>query len=208
MSMKYITEDSDKPGSGPRKYYGNVASGYDAKREKSEKWIQENRIVLEYLSTLDSGAKVLDVPVGTGRFVPYAEVRRFEYLGVDISDDMIKEASKKVTNPDQGFISLFRGSILESGGDVDWDKLENTFDCSMMIRMTRWLTPEECMVAMHNLMKVTKDDGRIIFTYREDGPHARPAEMWSEIFMGTGWGWFKNEPAAEDSYRVAQIRKN
>ena len=34
MSMNYIESGPEQKGSGPRKYYGNVASGYDEKRQK------------------------------------------------------------------------------------------------------------------------------------------------------------------------------
>jgi ubiquinone/menaquinone biosynthesis C-methylase UbiE len=200
--MTYI-ENTNRPGSGPRKYYDQVATGYDKKRQDSPKWQEEQRIIEEMMGTLKTGSTVLDCPVGTGRFIPYAELRKFNYLGVDISDHMLAEASKKIGNPEETLVELAQGSILEAPAD----KLKDSFDCSLMIRMTRWLSPDECMTAMHNLMDVTKDTGRIIFTYREDGPHARPSEMWLEIFANTGWNFYKNEHAHEHSYRVAQLRK-
>jgi ubiquinone/menaquinone biosynthesis C-methylase UbiE len=209
MSMTYITEGKDgRPGSGPRKYYDQVATGYDKKRQDSPKWQEEQRIIEEMMGTLKTGSTVLDCPVGTGRFIPYAELRKFKYLGVDISHHMLAEASKKIGNPEETLVELMLGSILGDTDTLKWGNFKDEFDCSLMIRMTRWLSPDECMTAMHNLMEVTKDTGRIIFTYREDGPHARPSEMWLEIFANTGWNFFKNEHAHEHSYRVAQIRKS
>ena len=99
MSMSYINPGADnRPGSGPRKYYDEVAKGYDAKRQDSPKWKEEDRIVKDFMATLKTGAKVLDIPCGSGRFIPYAELRKFHYTGVDISDDMLAESSKKIAN--------------------------------------------------------------------------------------------------------------
>ena len=205
MSMSYINPGADnRPGSGPRKYYDEVAKGYDEKRQDSPKWQEEDRIVKDFMATLKTGASVLDIPCGTGRFIPYAELRKFHYTGVDISDDMLAESSKKIANPEETLVTLVRGSVLSEPAD----NLENEFDCSLMIRLTRWLSPDECAVAMDTLMKVTKDDGRIIFTYREDGPHARPSEMWLEILANTGWNFHKNDHAHEHSYRIAQLRRS
>src|SRR3990167_5525647 len=68
--------------SGAGKYNGAIAKGYDAKREDSEKWKAEDRIMRGMLTDLPRGTSVLDVPVGTGRFIPFYEEFGFNVLGL------------------------------------------------------------------------------------------------------------------------------
>ncbi len=179
-----------------RKYRGDVATGYDTKRQNSPKWMAEDRIIKEMLCSVKSGAKVLDCPVGTGRFIPHYEARNFRVLGLDVSEDMLCEASGKITNS-----SLVR---LDVGDIRDLRLPANSVDVSLMIRLTRWLLPDDCISALHNLQRVTKD--RIIFTARvRNHAHARSYDLIE--FALDGWEITKDEPAGEEDYRVIQLRR-
>ena len=39
---------------------------------------------------------LLDVPVGTGRWIPLVQKIATKYVGVDVSDSMINQAQKKI----------------------------------------------------------------------------------------------------------------
>lgn len=196
MSMSYIDDKG-----GARKYTGKAAAGYDAKRENSQKWQEEDRIITDYLSTVTSGATVLDVPVGTGRFIPYCVSRQFDYWGVDVSIDMLDQAKKKIPDELAGArVRLAPGNILE----LHPGYFDGPFHTSMMIRLTRWLSPEECVHALRVLQALTTD--RIIFTARvANHPHARPYELIDAAL--DGWKIYKDEPAGDENYRVIQLRK-
>src|SRR5688572_9163480 len=75
-------------------YYGDIADSYLEIREKQEKWQVEQRIMRELLADIPSGLKVLDVPFGTGRFVPFYLEKKMTVHGVDISQDMVCAAEK------------------------------------------------------------------------------------------------------------------
>ena len=63
--MEYIP--TQRPMEGAGKYYGAVASGYDAKRIENPKWQIEQAAIESMLDDLPKGSWVLDVPCGTGR---------------------------------------------------------------------------------------------------------------------------------------------
>ena len=160
-----------------RKYVGNVASGYNAKREQSEKWLHENAIIESMLSTLPRGTSILDVPVGTGRFFDIYRKFGFVVEGLDVSTDMLKEAEKNIRDDDQ--IVLGEGSVL------NLPCRDKSFDVAIMCRLSRWLQPVDCMVAFRELQRVSK--GGVIWTARvRDHPHARPYTIWEEA-LHKGW---------------------
>ena len=68
--MQYLDTPQVTQG-GAEKYVGQVAQGYDAKREQSPKWQIEQRVIEDMLSDLPAESVVLDCPVGTGRFLPF-----------------------------------------------------------------------------------------------------------------------------------------
>lgn len=78
-----------------KKYHGRMAETYETKRKKQERWDIENAEVAKMLKKLRPKT-VLDVPVGTGRFIPvYAKIGVKEVFAVDVSDTMIDLAKQK-----------------------------------------------------------------------------------------------------------------
>ncbi len=80
-------------------YYGKTAEKYENNRS-DDKWEKENNAFIELFSDAikrcpKSKITVLDIPCGTGRWLPYLEGKVKSYYGVDVSKDMIKEARKK-----------------------------------------------------------------------------------------------------------------
>jgi len=179
---------------GARKYYGPVATGYDAKRENADKWKNEQRIITGWLDELPDTTALIDVPVGTGRFIPYYEDRGFDWIGIDASLDMLKESLKKKTKEDRG--ALAQASVRDLPMD---DKLA---DVSMMIRLTRWLEPPEVVRALKELQRVTKS--KIILTARvANHPYARPIELIESAL--DGWKIARTEAADGPDYLVIML---
>lgn len=180
---------------GAHKYHGNVATGYDAKRDESPKWRAEQEIIEGWLSAYPEGTKVIDCPVGTGRFIPYCEGKGFKYLGIDVSTDMLDQAAQKITKRD-GSIVLAQGSVLQL------PIKPKSVDVAMMIRLTRWLTPEECVRALQELQRVATK--AVIFTARvRNHPHARGYDLIRSAL--DGWHITGDEPADGEDYRVIML---
>lgn len=206
--MVYIKTNKPTGAQGRDKYHGQVATGYDLKREASQKWRVEQAIIEDMLSGLHQGDWVTDIPIGTGRFIPYYEAKGLLYRGIDKSREMIAQAVKKVTVPRLG--RFMHGDILDSAGMAQYLEPLST-DATVMCRLTRWLdgremgsAETECRTAMANIERITR--GRIIFTARVDHPRQdiiRPIE-WFEL---PGWKIHRNEAGYEDSYRIVEMRR-
>lgn len=173
-----------------RKYTGAVASGYDAKRQESPKWHAENERVHAELEDFMPGDRVLDVPVGTGRFLEMYEEKGFSVTGVDISVDMMVEAAQK----GDGHTELQTGDVRKL------EFKDDEFEVSIMCRLTRWLSPEDRIKALKELQRVTTK--RILFTARvANHPHAYP---YTEIDKALdGWSIVRNHGIGDDDdYRL------
>ena len=181
--------------SGAGKYVGTVAQGYDDKRELSPKWLLEQRIIENMLEDIPAGSWVLDVPCGTGRFFKFYHDRDLIFRGIDSSADMLQIAAHKVINPDKARLAQGDVRSLPLG--------DKCVDASIMCRLTRWLSPEECRVALKELQRVTRQ--KIIFTARiANHPHARTIELFESAL--DGWEIARNEVGVDMDYRIIELR--
>ena len=74
-------------------YHGKEATDYDEKRFRKKQWQVEEAFMKEFLQKVKPKT-VLDVPVGTGRFLPLYDC---PVTGVDISYQMLQQAKKKAS---------------------------------------------------------------------------------------------------------------
>lgn len=194
MSTEYM-HYIDTRGHGAEKYHGAIATGYDAKREQSPKWVIEQKHIEDMLSDLMRGDWVLDAPCGTGRFIPYCQNKGLIYLGLDRSADMLNQAKTKVTNPQSAMFAV---------GDVrQIPREDKSVDAAIMCRLTRWLEPADCVIAMSELQRVARK--KIISTWRvRNHPHARSYDLLNSAL--NGWKIHRDEAGADENYRIIEIR--
>lgn len=97
------------------KYTGETAENYLSFRVSEPHWDKEQKIVWEMLKTMDleKGSTVVDVPVGTGRFLKYYHDIELDCLGYDISNDMLEKAQDEVTHFSYESIKLSKADIRE-----------------------------------------------------------------------------------------------
>ena len=76
-------------------YQGAVASRYDEDRVDEPIWMQEQAFVEAWAETLPTAATVLDIPSGTGRFLPCLLAKGFRVHAIDISPDMVAEIFRR-----------------------------------------------------------------------------------------------------------------
>lgn len=93
-------------------YHGDVARGYLEKRLKQEHWHREQAVVREMLQAMPAGIQVLDVPVGTGRFVEMYLEKGMHVSGIDISRDML-DAARQALGPLYDQCEMRQGSADE-----------------------------------------------------------------------------------------------
>lgn len=197
---------------GSQKYVGNVAAGYDAKREASPKWQVEQSIIEQMISDLPKGAWVLDAPCGTGRFMQACADRGFIYRGIDISEDMIMQAAAKLDNRSpivrftmkDGKVHEVPQFVMEQRNVLESGIPDKAVDAVLNIRITRWLSLEQCQQMFREMQRIARD--RIILTARVcDHPHARPLALF-EAAMSDDWQLVASEAGHEPAYRIFQFR--
>jgi ubiquinone/menaquinone biosynthesis C-methylase UbiE len=192
VSMEYIPTGET---SGARKFHGSIADGYDAKRERSPKWTIEQAHIEDMLSDLAPGSIVFDCPCGTGRFFKFYHLRGLKFVGMDISRDMLTQAANRVVDPPM--CDLIQGDIRATGG------ADKVVDASVMCRLTRWLSPDDCVLALKELQRITKS--KIIFTARvRNHPHARTYALIESAL--DGWKIARDEAGADLDYRIIELR--
>ena len=193
--MQYLPDPSEAAASGPRKYTGAVAQGYDQKRETSDKWQVEQQVIEGMLNELPFGSWILDCPCGTGRFFEFYHKKGFLFRAVDASADMLRIAAGKVADPMKARLAQ---------GDIRALPLpDKCVDAAVAVRITRWLSPEDCQVMIRDLQRVARQ--KIIFTARvANHPHARPMELFIEAL--DGWKFARNEAGSDPDYRIFELR--
>ena len=73
------------------KYVGPIAENYERTRV-GKKWHSEHAAIQSLLDRVKRGSKILDIPIGTGRLLPFFMAREFEVYGGDMSSDMLASA--------------------------------------------------------------------------------------------------------------------
>lgn len=197
---------------GAGKYTGPVAREYDSKREQSPKWKIEQRIIEDMLSDLPPDSIILDAPIGTGRFLPFCQKKKFRIIGLDLSGDMLLECIRKLVPGEQekwvaacnqarkvlpvtidDIIHLQQGDVRRTGF------ADKSVDCAINCRITRWLSPDDCQVMIREMQRVCRQ--RIIWTARiANHPHARTLELFEAAL--DGWKIAYNEIGADMDYRI------
>ncbi len=78
------------------KYVGDVAKNYDERRKDKPITKADDAFIAKFLDSCEQGAKVLDLPAGTGRAVSAVLDRQLHYIGADISEDMLAVCKQKI----------------------------------------------------------------------------------------------------------------
>ena len=93
------------------RYYGNTAERYEKKRKKQDWWHVEQTEMEALLATLPDELSVVDIPFGTGRFVPYYLAKGFKVAGLDVSHEMLASA-KTSLGADYDSCTAITGSAM------------------------------------------------------------------------------------------------
>jgi ubiquinone/menaquinone biosynthesis C-methylase UbiE len=126
-----------------KRYRGKMAANYEAKRMKQERWHLENGIVQAMLE-LKKGT-LLDVPVGTGRFLEFCSSKGFKITGVDSSQEMLDYANQKVAL-----------CVLEIGNATALRFKDKSFDHAICIRFLDLIDEPAMQKVVKELCRVTK----------------------------------------------------
>jgi SAM-dependent methyltransferase len=125
------------------RYLGKGASDYNKRRNGSKRWQDEHAAVRSYLSRY-KGKKVLDIPCGTGRFIPIYKEFKNELIACDISSDMLTECLNEAQENAFDCVSYTEQNATSLASDI-------TADVTVTIRFFNWLSPEDAKEAFINI---------------------------------------------------------
>ncbi|MBU1863741.1 MAG: methyltransferase domain-containing protein [Candidatus Omnitrophica bacterium] len=121
------------------KYIGDVASQYDQKRASNIKWKHELEAVQTIVAQFDGAQSILDVPLGTGRFLECYERDQHTVVGLDISSDMLLQAKTKLKFNHADYSS----SVHMIVGEAEKLPLGNkSIDYVVCIRLLNWVSEQ------------------------------------------------------------------
>jgi len=124
-----------------RRYSSRGARRYESRRHGA-RWAAEAR-AFEYFYGKVNPRSVLDCPVGTGRWFDVYRGNGATVHGIDISENMLSEATKKA--PPNGRIRLERADVLDSSGP---SPLGRDYDLIVCSRFVYWLRPLELSIML------------------------------------------------------------
>jgi ubiquinone/menaquinone biosynthesis C-methylase UbiE len=128
------------------RYYGDRAHSYEEMRKSTSNWIREDEIMSELLAGLRPASLLLDVPVGTGRFLELYRKRGLKAVGVDASTAMLSHAR------DAGGHS----AELKQADIRTLPFTREHFDVAVCIRFLNWVAWDDVEKAMSELLRVTR----------------------------------------------------
>jgi ubiquinone/menaquinone biosynthesis C-methylase UbiE len=132
-----------------RTYFGEKASRYDEGRETEEKWQREHAAVRDFLAQ----GTVLDIPVGTGRFLSLYREMGLTFKGMDVSEEMMAQAWAKDPAADISFGDIMRIPLPDRSVDI-----------AVCIRLLTLIDTPDMVAAMKELGRVARS--RIILSIK------------------------------------------
>ncbi len=139
-----------KTGAKGDSYYEKVAANYEVRRAKQDWWQVEQDEMKALLDTLPKGLTVVDIPFGTGRFVPFYLERGYTVYGLDASVEMLNTA-KSILGDSFGKCRVTTGSAMAL------DFADGQFDLLVSTRFIRdIIVARDAKSALAEFARVTK----------------------------------------------------
>jgi ubiquinone/menaquinone biosynthesis C-methylase UbiE len=136
---------------GKTAYRGEIAANYDRDRVGEPIWQREQAWVESWARRLPAGAKVLDLPAGTGRFLEILWDRGARVHAIDISEDMLKALRAR---------SVPKGaSLVVTQGDAEaLECADDSFDFVICWRLMHLLPSDAMERVVRELARVCRGE--------------------------------------------------
>ena len=161
------------------KYYDQKQAEDYEERRNNPTWHAEsdvfNEIIDRIVSKNNNSLKVLDVGVGTGRWIPNLYNVSSEYIGTDISKNMLDQAKLKLNRCPKKFIESAK--LIESSVEQLPLNVSGKFN---LIIMTRFLS-HFSISEIKNIMNIIRNysNGDLVVSFRVAD---KRLSIFSEIF--------------------------
>lgn len=157
-----------------RRYTGASARSYEEKRRGTRRFKSEDA-AFEELYALVKPARVLDFPVGTGRWLDFYQRKGAKVTGIDLSQDMLDVAAAKLSSTD-GSVRLRHGDMLDS---TSFSGIQGEFDLIVSVRFLNWLSETDMKLALTHLCSL--QPRHMILGAHVRGEYQRRPGSWLSI---------------------------
>ena len=150
-------------------YYGKCAENYLTKRLQQDYWHLEQETVQEIIAGYPREIRVLDVPFGTGRFVPYYLEKSMDIHGLDASEDMVGVARRELGED-------FSKCTIEIGDAAKLPYEDAAFDVVLSFRfLSHVVSARQAKTILREFKRVCRSDLLIqLRVRRDDVPPGEP----------------------------------
>jgi len=200
---------------GPNTYYGDRAETYVLDRQEDSRWGREDEIVTEALSRLTPRPKILDIPVGTGRFFEQLSSMQAEVTAIDISKDMLRIARASAARHESANTSFKMSAAHKTQMGT------GHFDAILSIRFIGMLRPRYAQRVLREFRRVLKRNGTLVL-YFPIGQENVPAQIVNHVsdmtpgqfygmMEGVGFKALSVHPAGSNSvhdYFIAEFQRS
>jgi SAM-dependent methyltransferase len=131
----------------PDLYYGDSVEEYEAMRRIDPMWDREQELVEEFVSRLKTAPRILDAPIGTGRFLEIYANHKAQVTGLDLSIDMLQTSTTAAESVGVG-LETHHGSILQLPFE------DGRFDGVICFRLFTWFNETNISTAIGQLARI------------------------------------------------------
>lgn len=179
-------------------YEGSIVRDYDRKRKRQAGWQAEQDALTRFLrkASLRTGSLVLDIPVGTGRFLDTYARLGYRVLGIDISADMLDAARHRSR------AAGLQDAVFEFGDATQLRLGDKSVDLAVSVRFLNHMELETVRSVIAELARVAK---RFLILHIRI---ARPVARGLRLAAATGAlrrGWEHLEERAAQVFKRKKV---
>jgi ubiquinone/menaquinone biosynthesis C-methylase UbiE len=153
------------------RYRGSRARDYNRRRERTALYQREQDTIDAFLAQLPEGSSIVDVPVGTGRYLELYKKHNLAVTGLDVSDDMLAEARTQAATLDLG-ATLRREDIRHIAAP------DGGFDTVLCMRFLNWLDTAGLEIVLAELTRVARTHLILGVHSKLANPKIRNRSLW------------------------------
>ena len=133
-------------------YKSKVVENYERLRKKDRYWSWENDFLKSFLAKSKNLNSIIDIPIGTGRFLEFYKKYTFDIYGVDISADMLKKTKEKILK-----YNLEKRVTLKKHNISSNDFIMSNAKVTICFRLFHLLKKSEIKIVIENFAKFTDE---------------------------------------------------
>lgn len=131
------------------RYTGPAAANYDENRKYTPRYHAEEKAFAKYFEQVKPQS-VIDCPFGTGRWLDYYRNINGPVIAIDLSNDMLAMAQRKISDARSIIVRFVVGSVF----DCDFSQFHALkLDILVCTRFLNWVSVQKAREAISNLSK-------------------------------------------------------